>query len=211
MPPKAALAKRRPRLGDLPARPILGLLALTPTRGERRSIALRPAGDGRVIVEAGSGAIVAALELEGELTRPIALPRAALARLRCRHPTAERLAIDGPSPGGTGMLRLSALDESSAATVLADEAVLVGELGDLLTAPPLQRLGEAQGVMLDPVLMAMAVEAMRRVCPGGPVEVSLSTHELLGMLVRGRPVDGDGVITAAIAVVRLLAVKGARP
>jgi hypothetical protein len=210
MPPKAALAKRRPRLGDLPARPILGLLALTPTRGERRSIALRPAGDGRVIVEAGSGAIVAALELEGELTRPIALPRAALARLRCRHPTAERLAIDGPSPGGTGMLRLSALDESSAATVLADEAVLVGELGDLLTAPPLQRLGEAQGVMLDPVLMAMAVEAMRRVCPG-PVELTLSTHELLGMLVRGRPTDGDPVLAATVAVVRLLAVKGARP
>ena len=185
---KPALAHRRPRLGDLPARPILGLLALTPTRGERRSIALRPAGDNRVIVEAGSGAIVAALELEGELTRPLALPRAALARLRCRHPTAERLAIDGAYPGGTGMLRLSALDESSAATVLADEAVLVGELGDLLTAPPLQRLGEAQCVMLDPVLVAMAVEAMRRVCPAAPVEVTLSTDELLALSRGEEPV-----------------------
>ena len=164
-----------------------------------------------MIVEAGSGAIVAALELEGELTRPLALPRAALARLRCRHPTAERLAIDGAAPGGTGMLRLSAMDESSAATVLAPEATLTDGLGDLLTAPPLQRLGEARGVMLDPVLMAMAVEAMRRVSPG-PVEVSLSTHELLGMLVRGRPVDGDGVVAATIAVVRMIAtVKGARP
>ena len=207
--PKAALAKRRPRLADLPARPILGLLALTPTRGERRSIAMRPAGDGRLIVEAGSGAIVAALELEGELTRPIALPRAALARLRCRHPTAERLAIDGPSPGGSGLLRLSAMDESSAATVLAPEATLTDGLGDLLTAPPLMRLGEAKGVMLDPVLMAMAVQAMRLVCPG-PVEVSLSTDELLGLLVRARPTDGDPVLAATVAVVRLLAVKGAR-
>jgi hypothetical protein len=66
--------------------------------------------------------------------------------------------------------------------------------------------------MLDPLLIAMAVEAMRRVCPG-PVEVSLSAHELLGMLVRGRPTDGDpgGVVAATVAVVRLLAVKGARP
>ena len=208
--PKAALTKRRPRLGDLPARPILGLLALTPTRGERRSIALRPAGENRVIVEAGSGAIVAALEIEGELGRAIALPRAALARLRCRNPTAERLAIDGAAPGGTGMLRLTALDESSAATVLAPEATLTDGLGDLLTAPPLLRLGEARGVLLDPVLVAMAVEAMRRVCPG-PVEVSLSTHELLGLLVRARPTDGDPVLAATVAVVRLLAVKGARP
>jgi hypothetical protein len=64
--------------------------------------------------------------------------------------------------------------------------------------------------MLDPVLMAMAVEAMRRVCPG-PVEVRLSTHELLGLLVRARPTDGDPVLAATVAVVRLLAVKGARP
>ena len=63
--PKAALAKRRPRLADLPARAVLGLLALTPTRGDRCHVALRPAGDGRVIVEAGNGAIVAALEEEG--------------------------------------------------------------------------------------------------------------------------------------------------
>lgn len=211
MPPKAAaLAKRRPRIGDFPARPILGLLALTPTRGERRSIALRPAGDNRVIVEAGNGAIVAALEIEGELTRPIALPRAALATLRRRHPTAERLAIDGPSPEGAGLLRLSALDASSAATVLTPEAALTDGLGDLLTAPPLQRLGEAQGVVLDPVLIGLAVECMRRVCTA-PVELTLSTHELLGMLVRGRPVDGDGVVAATIAVVRMIAtVKGSR-
>ena len=207
---KPALVKRRPRLGDLPARPLLALIGLIPVGGTRNHLALRPAGDNRVIVEAGNGAIVAAVELEGELTRPIALPRAALATLRRRHPTAERLAIDGPSPEAAGLLRLSALDQSSAATVLAPEAALTDGLGDLLTDPPLQRLGEAQGVVLDPQLVAMAVEAMRKVCPG-PMEASLSTHELLGLLVRGRPVDGDGVMAATIAVVRMLAVKGARP
>jgi len=67
MPPKAALAKRRPRLGDLPAQPILALIGLIPVGGTRNHLALRPAGVNRVIVEAGSGAIVAALELEGEL------------------------------------------------------------------------------------------------------------------------------------------------
>lgn len=210
--PKAALAKRRPRVADLPARAVLGLLALTPTRGDRCHVALRPAGDGRVIVEAGNGAIVAALEVEGELTRPLALPRAALATLRRRHPSAERLAVDGPSPDGPGLLRLSALDQSSAATVLSPEATLTDGLGDLLTVAPLQRLGDARGAMLDPLLIAMAVEALRRVCPG-PVMVSLSAHELLGLLIRGRPTDGDpgGVVAATVAVVRMLAVKGARP
>jgi hypothetical protein len=187
----------------------LALIGLIPVGGTRNHLALRPAGDNRVIVEAGNGAIVAAVELEGELTRPIALPRAALATLRRRHPTAERLAIDGPSPEGAGLLRLSALDQSSAATVLAPEAALVAGLGDLLIDPPLQRLGEAQGVVLDPVLIGLAVECMRRVC-NAPVELTLSTHELLGLLVRGRPVDGDGVMAATIAVVRMLAVKGAR-
>jgi hypothetical protein len=209
MPKAAALAKRRPRLADLPARPILGLLALTPTRGERTHVALRPAGAGRVILEAGGGAIVAAIEVEGDLTRPMALPRAALATLRRRHPTADRLAIDGPVADGPGLLRLSALDQCSAATVLTAEATLTDGLGDLLTAPPLQRLGEARGAMLDPLLVAMAVEAMRRICPG-PALVALSTDELLGMLVRGHPVEGDSVLTATIAVVRMLAVKGPR-
>ena len=211
MPPKAAaLAKRRPRLGDFPAQPILALIGLIPVGGTRNHLALRPAGDNRVIVEAGNGAIVAAVELEAELTRPLALPRAALATLRRRNPTAERLAIDGPSPDGPGMLRLSALDQCSAATVLAPEATLSDGLGDLLTEPPLQRLGEARGTVLDPVLIGLATESMRKIC-NGPVEVSLSTHELLGMLVRGRPVDGDGVVAATIAVVRMIAtVKGSR-
>jgi hypothetical protein len=106
-------------------------------------------------------------------------------------------------------LRLSALDKTSAATVLTAEATLTDGLGDLLTAPPLQRLGDARGAMLDPLLVAMAVEAMRCICPG-PVDVSLSIDELLGMLVRGRPVAGDGVIAATVAVVRMLAVKGPR-
>jgi hypothetical protein len=60
------------------------------------------------------------------------------------------------------------------------------------------------------VLIGLATESMRRIC-NGPVEVTLSTHELLGMLVRGRPVDGDGVVAATIAVVRMIAtVKGSR-
>lgn len=207
MPPKAAaLAKRRPRLADLPARPILGLLVLTPTRGDRCHVALRPAGPGLVIVEAGGGAIFAALEVEGELTRPLALPRAALATLRRRNPTAERLAIDGPASDGPGLLRLSALDQCSAATVLTAEATLTNGLGDLLTDPP---PGDARGAVLDPVLIAMAVAAMREVCPG-PAMVSLSSDELLGFLIRGRPVDGDGVVDATVAVARMLAVKGAR-
>jgi len=200
--PKAAtaLAKRRPRLADLPAGPILGLLVLTPSGGDRCHVALRPAGPGRVIAEAGDGAIVAALEIEGELTRPMALPRAALATLRRRHPTADRLAVDGPAADGPGLLRISALDSSSAATVLTPEATPVDGLGDLLTDPP---PGDARGAMLDPLLITRAMEAMRRICPG-PVDVALSTDELLGMLVRGRPVAGDCVIAATVAVVRMV-------
>jgi hypothetical protein len=45
----------------------LALIGLIPVGGTRNHLALRPAGVNRVIVEAGSGAIVAALELEGEL------------------------------------------------------------------------------------------------------------------------------------------------
>jgi hypothetical protein len=40
--------------------------------------------------------------------------------------------------------------------------------------------------------------------------VSLSSDELLGFLIRGRPVDGDGVVDATVAVARMLAVKGPR-
>jgi len=162
-----------------------------------------------VLVEAGNGAIVAALEVEGELERPLALPRAALAILRRRHPTADRLAIDGPAADGPGLLRLTALDQCSSASVLAPEADLIAALGADLLDPPLQRLGEAKGTMLDPVLVAMAVEAMRRVCPG-PALVALANDELLGFLVHGCPVAGDGVVVATVAVARLLAVKGPR-
>jgi len=60
--------------------------------------------------------------------------------------------------------------------------------------------------MLDPVLIAMAVEAMRRVCPG-PALVALANDELLGFLVHGCPVAGDGVVAATVAVARMLAVN----
>jgi len=65
--PAAAPAALAAGCCDLFARPLLALIGLILVGGTRNHLALRPAGVNRVIVEAGKGAIVAALELEGEL------------------------------------------------------------------------------------------------------------------------------------------------
>lgn len=203
-----ALARRRPRLGDVPARAVFALLGLVPSKGPRAYIHLRPAGEDRVIVEAGGGAVVGVIELRGTVARELALPRAGLAMLAKRHPQAERLAVDGALPDGpAGMLRLAALDAHSSATVLAPEAELQpGTVSALLEDDQPLLVGDERAALLNMQLLSQAADTLRRLCPGPAAEAALPRHDLLGAVLRARP-DPDGdVVSAAIALARCVAV-----
>lgn len=203
----APLSRRtRERLADLPCQAIYGLLPLLPAHGPRSHAALKPAEDGRVIAEAGGGSVVACVELEGQLSRPLCLPRAALMTLARRHPKGDRLVVDGPSPNGPPLLRLAALDEHSSATVLTPEAEpCSGTVRDLLADPPLLRLSDDRAALLNPVLIAQAMAAIKQLAPG-PALLSLAAHDLLGLIVRGQPVDDGPILSACVAVARMLPV-----
>lgn len=160
-----------------------------------------------MIVEAGGGAVVGVIELRGTLARELALPRVGLALLARRHPQAERLAVDGALPDGpAGMLRLAALDAHSSATVLAPEAELQpGTVSDLLRDPPLLA-GAERAALLNTALLSQAADTLRRLCPGA-ADVEMPQHDLLALLIRGRP-DPDGdVVGAAVALARCISVE----
>lgn len=199
----ALAPRRRQRLADLPAHPLLALLPLVPSKGDRSVVSLRPTGDGRVIAEAGGGAAVAVVELDGDLLRPLALSRSALLTLQRRHPHAERLAVDGPHPDGPPLLRLAALDAQSSAVVQAPEAdVPPGSAEALLRDVPLLRIDDTEA-LLDPPLVIAALSTMRRLCPG-PVRMALCRHDLLGLVVRGRPSEDNPIRSATVAVARCI-------
>jgi len=200
-----ALARRRPRLADLPAAPLLALLPLVPKAGPRAYLHVRPAGDGRVIVEGGGGPLVGVIELRGTVVRELALPRAGMALLARRHPRAERLAVDGALPDGPALLRLAALDADSSATVLAPEAELQpGTVSALLEDPPLWA-GDERACFLNLKLLSQAADTMRSLCPGALYSAAMPKHDLLGCLLRAE-LDGDGdVVSACIALARCIA------
>lgn len=199
-----ALARRRPRLADLPAAPLLALLPLVPAKGPRAYAHLRAAGAGRVLIEAGGGALVGCVEVRGELAREVAIPRAALALLQRRHPGAHRLTVDGALPDGPpGALLLRTLDSTSAASVSCVEAEPQrGTVSDLLKDPPLLA-GDERSCMLNTALLSQAADTMRRLCPGA-ADAEMPKHDLLALLLRGRP-DPDGdVVGACIALARCI-------
>ncbi|MEY4358593.1 MAG: hypothetical protein RLZZ631_79, partial [Cyanobacteriota bacterium] len=157
--PAAVPVRRRPRLADLPAAPLLALVPLVPPI--RPFVVLRQIAEGRVLAEAGGGAVVAVLEVAGELTRELFLPRAGLMTLAKRHPRADRLTVDGPDPDGAPLLLLRALDRDSSATVICPEAdPMGGSVAALLQAVPLLALGDEQVAMVDPQLLRQGIEVL---------------------------------------------------
>lgn len=205
-PPAALPVRRRPRLADLPAAPVLALLPLVPAY---RPLVLRPAGEGRVMAEAGGGAIAGVVEVAGELVRELYLPRSGLQTLARRHPHAARLTVDGPDPDGAQLLLLRALDQSSSAAVAVAEAEpLGGSAADLLNAVPMLPAGDERLAMLDPRLLAQALDVMRRLDRRAPLDLGLPAHDTLGLLVKARPEPGGDLIAATVGIARMVASDG---
>lgn len=201
--PAAVPVRRRPRLADLPWQPLRPLVPLLVP--SRPALVLRPICDGLVMAEAGGGACCAVLELAGELSRELYLSRAGLTTLARRHPRAERLVIDGPDPDGADLLLLRAIDADSAATVICLEAdALGGSVASLLAAVPVLALGDGQQALIDPQLLRKALEVMRRISGGGPVDLSVANHDTLAMLVKARPAPDSDLIRGCIAVARMI-------
>lgn len=204
----ALVRRKRERLADLPWPPLAALLPLIPTRGPRSYLAIQPLGGGQLVLEVGGGALAAAVVLEGDATRPLHLPRAAIGTLATRHPHGERLAIDGPAEVGDPLLRLAVLDSSSSATLLSAEAVPVEgpSISALVGSQALLPAGDQRRPLLDPKLLGIAVAAMARLA-GGPFSLGIADHPLLGALLRADiPEEGaEGVLLAAtIAVARCI-------
>lgn len=199
--------RRRQRLAaDLPAGPVCALAALAPTVGPRAYVAFRPLGDGRIAAEAGGGAVCGLLEVEGQLSQPLAIPTRALLTLGRRHPSARVLVIDSPHPDGPALMLLRSLDETGSATVSTPAAELeAGSVEALLADVPVLPLGDERAALLDPRLLRQGLAAMAKLCPG-PVRVSLPAHDALGLLVTGRPdlASGSGVLAATVAVARMI-------
>jgi hypothetical protein len=201
--PAAVPVRRRPRLADLPWQPLAALVPLIPP--SRPALVLRPICDGLVMAEAGGGACCAVLELAGELSRELYLPRAGLTTLARRHPHAERLTVDGPAPDGAELLLLRAIDDTSSATVICLEAdALAGSVASLLAAVPVLALGDGQQALIDPQLLTRAITVMGRISGGGPVDLSVANHDTLGLLVKCRPAPDSDLIRAAIAIARMI-------
>lgn len=199
--------RKRERLADLPWPQLVAVLPLIPAKGNRAYVAILPMGEGQLAVEVGGGAAVAALVLEGEATRPLHLPRAAISTLAARHPRGERLVIDGPDPEREPLMRLAVLDGTGSATLLTAEAD-PAEGGPSITAivsgSTLMPAGDPRCALLDPKLLGIAVSVMGRLSDG-PFQLGLADHPLLGALLRADiPEQGaEGVLLAAtIALAR---------
>jgi hypothetical protein len=188
---------------DVAWQPLAALVPLIPP--SRPALVLRPIGADRLLAEAGGGACCAVLELVGELSRPLYLPRAGLTTLARRHPHAERLTIDGPAPDGAELLLLRAIDDTSSATVVCPEAdALGGSVATLLEAVPALALGDGQQALIDPQLLTRAITVMGRISGGGPVGLSVANHDTLALLVKARPAPDSDLIRGCIAIARMI-------
>jgi hypothetical protein len=205
--PAAVPVRRRPRLADLPWQPLAALVPMIPP--SRPALVLRPICDGLVMAEAGGGACCAVLELAGELSRELYLPRAGLTTLARRHPHAQRLTIDGPDPTGAELLLLRAIDADSSATVICPEAdALGGSVAALLAAVPLLSMGDESAALIDPRLLVKAIGVMGRISGGGPIDLAMPAHDTLALLVKARPAPDSDLIRGCIAVARMVQADG---
>ena len=159
----ATLAHRPPRLADLPAAPLLALAAAPWQR-----LQLHPTPHGAV-VEALGAELALRLEITemAELARPIALPPAALRRLRRLHPDAERLVIDATD----GLLRLRTVGSDAAAVVMATE-------GDPLDRLPLLEAGCSPAVPVKAAALVVAAGLLQRLGAADVVVIGLDSPTL---------------------------------
>lgn len=203
--PGALAPRRRLRLAaDLPAAAVCALAQLA-GRG-RPDVLLTPLGNGRVSVEAGAGAILGVLEVEAQLARPLAIPARALVALQRRLPSGPAwLAADAPPEGdGPALLRVVAVGADGSASVNTPAADPAGSVAGLLEDVPL--LAPETVALADPRFLRTALAVLGRICPG-PVTLEVARHDLLGLLLRGRPDDGSSIVSAAVALARLIAVE----
>lgn len=161
-----ALAHRPPRLADLPAAPLLALAAAPWQR-----LQLHPTPHGAVVVEALGAVVALRLEITelAELARPIALPPAALRRLRRLHPDAERLVID--TTATDGLLRLRTVGPDAAAVVMATEA-------DPLDRLPLLEAGRSPAVPVKAAALVVAAGLLQRLGAADAVVIGLDSPTL---------------------------------
>lgn len=199
---ESALApRRRARIAaDLPAHAVCALAELA---GKARpDVLLTPLENGRISVEAGTGALFGVLELEAQLAQPLALPARALLALQRRLPAGPAwLAVDAPPEDGPDLLRIVAVGADGSATVNVPAAAPGGSAAALLEDVPV--LPAESSTLLDPRLLRQALAVLGRVCPGA-IEMACAHHDLIGALVRGKPADDSSVVSACIAIARMI-------
>lgn len=163
----AELAARPTRLADLPASAVLALLDLVPRSPDGLAVLqIRPGpSEGLVVLEVAAPAAMGRLVLEGDASRPIALPRAALALLKRRHLDAQRLVVDQLEHEGPCRLGLRSFGPDCTMAISCPEAAALPEL-PLLELPvppsPSEFAGDALPLLLDPALLAKALAVLSR-------------------------------------------------
>jgi hypothetical protein len=135
------------------------------------------------MLETLSQAVAAAIEVDGEAARAVTIPAAALLSLRRRHPEAERLTIDDQSP----LLRIRSLSEGAIVALACPEADPLPEI-PLPEPRLLDRDGIRPPLLVDPLLLRQATEALRRMgC--SPVRVTwVDDHPSIGLALEPLPV-----------------------
>lgn len=185
----SAITLSGPRVADIPAAPLMAVAQLLPARPvDLAVVRLRPAGGGRVWIEAIAHYMAVSLLLQGSVDRSaLYLPRWAVMAQRRRHPDAERMIVEEMGAG----FRLVSISDRAAV------AVAMGEGPEIPAIPePPDLRGPVDPTLLDPDLLAAAVAAMRTAAPGA-LEVVPLDHPVLAWAVRPgtcEDVAGPGVM-----------------
>jgi hypothetical protein len=201
--PTAGIASRAARIADLPAAPVLALLELVPADPEAlASLQIRPAGkEGLAQLEVASPVLMGRLEVEGDCSRPVSLPRGALAVIRRRHSDAERLVVDAVAE--PGMVGLRSFGKDATVAISCPEAQPLPEL-PLVPLPeaPRPAAGAPLPLLLDPVLLSRAIGVLHRLdCR--PIRLELLGDPLVGAALAIYPAPG-GDLSGALQLARCL-------
>ena len=133
------------------------------------------------MVEAACSAVLARLEVDGDVEHPICLPRGPLLVLRRRHPEAERLVLDQLDTG-VGVRTFGA-DATVALT--SPRAEPLPEL-PFVPLPERPAVGDLPPLLLDPVLLAKGLGVLARLgCE--TVSLTVLNHPVVGVALMARP------------------------